>query len=53
MIIAGEAGEQEEKEALNQTVARVLADLDIVNLIVIEPPVEEIVGRIFQAGIVN
>lgn len=42
-----------QQEALTRTVARILADLDVVDLTVTEPPVEEVIGRVFQAGVVN
>jgi ABC-2 type transport system ATP-binding protein len=30
-----------------------LADLEVVDLTVTEPPVEEVIGRVFQAGVVH
>ncbi|BAY46636.1 ABC transporter-related protein [Scytonema sp. HK-05] len=42
-----------QQEELTRTVARILADLDVVDLTVTEPPVEEVIGRVFQAGVVN
>jgi ABC-2 type transport system ATP-binding protein len=39
-------------EALTRTVAKILADLEIVDLTVTEPPVEEVIGRVFQTGVV-
>lgn len=40
------------REELTQTVARILAELDVVDLTVTDPPVEEVIGRVFQAGAV-
>jgi ABC-2 type transport system ATP-binding protein len=40
------------REDLTQTVARILAELDVVDLTVTDPPVEEVIGRVFQAGAV-
>ncbi len=39
------------QEALTQTVSRILADLEVIDLTVTQPPVEEVIGRVFQAGI--
>jgi ABC-2 type transport system ATP-binding protein len=41
-----------QREALTRTVSQILADLDVVDLTVTEPPVEEVIGRVFQAGVV-
>jgi ABC-2 type transport system ATP-binding protein len=41
-----------QQELLTSTVSRILADLDVVDLTVTEPPVEEVIGRVFQAGVV-
>lgn len=40
------------QEALTSTVSRILADLEVVDLTVTEPPVEEVIGKVFQAGVV-
>jgi ABC-2 type transport system ATP-binding protein len=40
------------REELTQTVAKVLAELPVIDLTVTDPPVEEIIGRLFQAGTV-
>jgi len=40
------------QEALTRTVSRILADLAVVDLTVTEPPVEEVIGRVFLAGVV-
>jgi ABC-2 type transport system ATP-binding protein len=42
-----------QQEALTRTVSHILADLDVVDLTVTEPPVEDVIGRVFQAGVVN
>jgi ABC-2 type transport system ATP-binding protein len=41
------------REALTRTVSKILADLEVVDLTVTEPPVEEVIGRVFQAGVVH
>lgn len=40
------------RDALTQTVARLLADLDVKDLTVTDPPIEEIIGRVFEDGVV-
>ncbi|MBW4555080.1 MAG: ATP-binding cassette domain-containing protein [Trichormus sp. ATA11-4-KO1] len=40
------------REALTRTVSKMLAELEIIDLTVTEPPVEEVIGRVFQAGVV-
>lgn len=40
------------QETLTRTVAKILADLEIVDLTVTEPSVEEVIGQVFQAGVV-
>ena len=42
-----------QQEALTKTVSRILSDLEVVDLTVTEPPVEEVIGRVFQAGVVD
>lgn len=42
-----------EREQLTFTVSQILADLDVVDLTVNEPPVEDVIGRVFQAGVVS
>jgi ABC-2 type transport system ATP-binding protein len=37
---------------LTQTVSQILADLQVLDLTVTEPPVEEVIGKVFQAGFV-
>ncbi len=41
-----------QREELTRTVSQILADLDVIDLTVTEPPVEEVIGRVFQAGVV-
>lgn len=41
-----------QQEALTRTVSQILADLEVIDLTVTEPPVEEVIGRVFQAGVV-
>ncbi len=41
------------QEKLTGTVSRILTDLEVVDLTVTEPPVEEVIGKVFQAGGVN
>lgn len=38
------------QEKLTQMIARLLADLDVVDLTVTDPPIEEVIGQLFQAG---
>jgi len=39
-----------QQEAMTRTVSQILADLEVVDLTVTEPPVEEVIGRVFQKG---
>jgi ABC-2 type transport system ATP-binding protein len=39
-----------ERDLLTRTVARILAELEVVDLTVTDPPVEEVIGRVFNAG---
>ena len=39
-----------QREMLTRTVAKILAELDVVDLTITDPPVEEIIGRVFSAG---
>jgi len=41
-----------QQEALTRTVSQILADLEVIDLKVTEPPVEEVIGKVFQAGVV-
>jgi ABC-2 type transport system ATP-binding protein len=38
------------REDLKQTVNRLLADLDVADLTIADPPIEEIIGRVFKEG---
>ncbi|MBV9385564.1 MAG: ATP-binding cassette domain-containing protein [Chroococcidiopsidaceae cyanobacterium CP_BM_ER_R8_30] len=38
---------------LTRIVAKMLAELDVIDLTVTEPPVEEVIGRVFRAGVVS
>jgi ABC-2 type transport system ATP-binding protein len=38
------------QEKLTQTISRLLADLEVVDLTVTDPPIEEVIGKVFQAG---
>ena len=38
------------QEAMTRTVSQILANLEVVDLTVTEPPVEEVIGRVFQKG---
>lgn len=38
------------QEALTRTVARILAELEVVDLTVTDPPIEEVIGQLFRAG---
>jgi ABC-2 type transport system ATP-binding protein len=38
------------QENLTQTLAHLLANLEVVDMTVTDPPVEEVIGRVFQAG---
>ena len=40
-----------QREALTRTVANILAELEVVDLSVTDPPVEEIIGRVFSTGV--
>ena len=39
-----------ERDELTRSVAKMLAELEVVDLTVTDPPVEEIIGRVFNAG---
>ncbi|HLP92097.1 MAG TPA: ATP-binding cassette domain-containing protein [Nostocaceae cyanobacterium] len=41
-----------QQEALTKTVSKILTDLEIIDLKVTEPPIEEVIGRVFQTGFV-
>lgn len=38
------------QEALTQTVSLILSELEVIDLTVAEPPVEEVIGKVFQTG---
>ncbi len=39
-----------QRKSLTQTVSRLLADLDVTDLTVTDPPIEEVIGRVFRTG---
>lgn len=39
-----------QREMLTRTVARILAELEVLDLTVTDPPVEEVIGSVFSAG---
>jgi ABC-2 type transport system ATP-binding protein len=41
------------REDLTQTISRILANLAVVDLTITDPPIEEVIGRVFKAGIVT
>lgn len=41
-----------QQEALTRTVSRILADLEVIDFTVTEPPVEEVIRQVFLAGVV-
>ena len=41
------------RENLTATIARMLAELDVVDLTVTDPPVEQIIGKLFAEGVVT
>ncbi len=41
------------REELTGTVSRILAGLEVIDLSVTEPPIEEVIGRVFRAGVVS
>ncbi|MEQ8385542.1 MAG: ATP-binding cassette domain-containing protein [Coleofasciculus sp. A1-SPW-01] len=42
-----------QRDKLTSTVARILADLEVIDLTVSDPPIEEVIGRVFRAGVVS
>uniref|UniRef100_B8HY51 ABC transporter related n=1 Tax=Cyanothece sp. (strain PCC 7425 / ATCC 29141) TaxID=395961 RepID=B8HY51_CYAP4 len=40
------------RDQLTQTVARLLAELEVLDLTVTDPPIEEVIGRVFRSGVV-
>lgn len=41
------------QESLTRTVAKLLADLEVIDLAVTEPPIEEVIGRVLRSGAVG
>ncbi|AUT00727.1 ABC transporter [Nostoc sp. CENA543] len=41
-----------QQETLTRTVTQILTELEVIDLTVTEPPIEEVIGRVFQAGVV-
>ncbi len=41
------------REALTSTVAKILAELEVLDLTVTDPPIEEVIGRVFRTGFVS
>lgn len=41
------------REELTRTVSRLLADLQVLDLTITDPPVEDVIGRVFRAGVVS
>jgi ABC-2 type transport system ATP-binding protein len=41
------------QEQLTPMIARLLADLEVVDLIITDPPIEDVIGQVFQMGTVN
>ncbi|WP_353931470.1 ATP-binding cassette domain-containing protein [Okeanomitos corallinicola TIOX110] len=42
-----------QRDALTSTVSQILANLEVIDLTVTEPSVEEVIGRVFQSGVVE
>ncbi len=40
------------QDKLTATVSRILTELEVVDLTVTEPPIEEVIGKVFQAGVI-
>ncbi|MBW4540095.1 MAG: ATP-binding cassette domain-containing protein [Myxacorys chilensis ATA2-1-KO14] len=41
-----------QQEGLTGAIAKILADLQVIDLTISDPPIEEVIGRVFQAGTV-
>jgi ABC-2 type transport system ATP-binding protein len=41
------------RDDLTRTVAKLLAELPVCDLTISDPPIEDIIGRVFQAGTVE
>jgi ABC-2 type transport system ATP-binding protein len=42
-----------QREQLTSAIARILSELEVLDLSVTDPPIEEVIGRLFQQGTVN
>jgi ABC-2 type transport system ATP-binding protein len=42
-----------EREHLTRTVAQILAELEVADLTITDPPIEEVIGRVFRTGTVQ
>ena len=42
-----------QQDQLTRTVARMMAELEVVDLTVTDPPVEEVIGQVFRAGVAS
>jgi ABC-2 type transport system ATP-binding protein len=42
-----------QREGLTRAIARMLAELEILDLTITDPPVEEVIGRVFQTGVAS
>ncbi|MGL5132567.1 MAG: ABC transporter, partial [Planktothrix sp.] len=41
------------RDTLTTTVAKILAEFNILDLTVSDPPIENVIGRVFRAGVVD
>jgi ABC-2 type transport system ATP-binding protein len=41
------------KEELTATTAQILTQLEVLDLSVTDPPIEEVIGRLFRTGVVS
>jgi len=41
------------REKLTQTVARILAEIEAIDLSVTDPPIEDVIGRVFKSGVAS
>jgi ABC-2 type transport system ATP-binding protein len=41
------------RDELTRTISRILADLEVLDLTITDPPVEEVIGKVFSAGVVS
>jgi ABC-2 type transport system ATP-binding protein len=42
-----------QREDLTSSISRILAQLEVLDLSVNDPPIEEVIGRLFRTGVVN